>query len=103
MAATGGDALSERLGITIAPLAEDLRRRLSLPDDARGVAVVQVEPDGRAQAAGLRPGDVIQEVNRSPISSPEELMQALDKARGRALLLLVLREGRTRYVIVESD
>jgi hypothetical protein len=46
---------------------------------------------------------VIQEVNRSPISSPEELMQALDKARGRALLLLVLREGRTRYVIVESD
>ena len=30
-------------------------------------------------------------------------MQALDKARGRALLLLVLREGRTRYVIVESD
>jgi serine protease Do len=102
-AATGGDALSERLGITIAPLAGDLRRRLSLPDDARGVAVVQVEPDGRAQAAGLRPGDVIQEVNRSPISSPEELMQALDKARGRALLLLVLREGRTRYVIVESD
>lgn len=102
-AATGGDALSERLGITIAPLAGDLRRRLALPDDARGVAVVQVEPDGRAQAAGLRPGDVIQEVNRSPISSPEELLQALDKARGRALLLLVFREGRTRYVIVESD
>ena len=59
-------------------------------------------PQGhRLQTA--HPGDVIQEVNRSPISSPEELMQALDKARGRALLLLVLREGRTRYVIVESD
>jgi serine protease Do len=99
----GGDTLSERLGISIAPLSGELRRRLNLPDDARGVAVVEVEPDRRAHASGLRPGDVIQEVNRAPVASPDELKQALDKARGRAVLLLVLREARTRYVIIESD
>ena len=57
-----------------------------------------VDPDGRAAAAGIQPKDVIQEVNRKPVQSVDELRAAVKSATDRPVLLLVNREGKDLFV-----
>jgi serine protease Do len=65
-----------------------------------GLVITEVNPDSRAADAGLREGDVIQEVNRKPVSSVEDLRTAVRTTTTRPVLLLVEREGRTMFVTV---
>jgi len=63
--------------------------------------IAQVQPGGRAEASGLRPGDAILEANRKPITSPDELKQVLAQVGDGAVVFLVYRGGRTHYVAIE--
>jgi Do/DeqQ family serine protease len=86
-----------KLGIAVAPVTPDLASRLRLPADRQGLVVTEVEPDGPAADAGLRQGDLIEQANREPVKSPEDLRAAVDAAGDRPVLLLVTRgnEGST--------
>jgi serine protease Do len=77
-----------------------LARELGMPRNAHGVVVESVSPDGRAADAGIRPGDVILEVNRQPVSGVEELRAALRKSTDKPLLLLVHRKDGDLYLTV---
>jgi serine protease Do len=91
----------ERLGLAVADLTADMGPRLGLPPSARGVVVQDVRPGGLGQRLGLRPGDVIQEVNGRPVHSAPEFMQALAAAADRDVVLLVSRRGQAAYVVLE--
>jgi len=88
------------LGVSVAPLTPDLATRFNLPKTARGVVVQEVTPDGRAADAGIQAGDLIEQVNRTPVNSVEELRSAVRRTSDRPLLLLVNREGRNIFVTV---
>lgn len=88
------------LGIDVVPLDEQLRSRLELTDDASGVVVVDVDPNGKAARYGIARGDVIRSVDGVDVNSPKELVSALEKADG-AVLLLIIRNGDDHYVGVE--
>jgi len=60
-----------------------------------------VDPDGRAADAGIRPGDVIHEVNRQTVKSPEDLRAAVRKSADRPALLLIDRNGASAFVTVK--
>ena len=62
--------------------------------------VQDVNPDDRAADAGIQTGDVIEQVNRQPVQSVEDLRAALRKSPDRPVLLLVNREGSSRFVTV---
>ncbi|MGK3988838.1 DegQ family serine endoprotease [Sorangium sp. So ce136] len=94
-------AASGALGIDVAALSDDLRRRFEIPGDLKGAVVVGLSPDSPAARAGLGPGDVVLEANRKPVTSPEQLRQEVEATGGRPVLLLVWRDGRTRFVLVE--
>jgi len=64
---------------------------LGLPLDARGVVVL--ETGGYSVQSGLQPGDVIQAVNGTPVSSAQELARALS-GRQRILEIDSLRDGQ---------
>ena len=70
------------LGVSVAPLTPELANRFNLAKNARGVVVQDVNPDSRAADAGIQAGDVIEQVNREPVSSVEELRTGLACARG---------------------
>jgi serine protease Do len=59
-----------------------------------------VPPGSRAAEAGLRPGDLIQEIDKTRVHSPDDLKKALAKDGKQTHLLLVFREGMTHYVAV---
>ena len=62
-----------------------------------------VDPDGRAADAVIQAGDVIEEVNRQPVQNVEDLRAALRKSTDRPVLLLVNREGSSRFVTVRPN
>ena len=86
--------------MTVAPLTPELAARAGLPREATGLFVQEVDPDGRAAQAGIRAGDVIQEVNRDAVASVADLRAAVRKSPNRPVLLLVNRDGQERFVTV---
>jgi serine protease Do len=90
------------LGIAARSLTPQLAQQLGV-SESRGVLVQQVEDGGRAQTAGITAGDVIVEVDRTPVTTVEGLQQALKAHRvGTPLLLLVHREGQSLYLTVAA-
>jgi serine protease Do len=89
------------LGIVVREITPDLAERHDLPVE-EGLAVVQVAPGSAAAEAGLTRGDVIVEVEQQPVVSIEGFKQKIGAhAKGDTILLLVNREGATRYVTLE--
>jgi len=67
-----------------------------------GVLVTAVQPGGPAERAGLRPGDVLLEVNRTKVSSVKEVQAEAEKdPAAPSLLVLVRRGGNTLFAALE--
>ena len=92
----GESAESGRFGLSVEPLTAERARELGVRA-TRGVIVAAVEPGSRAADAGLRAGDVIEQVDRSDVTSVQGLRSALQDGDGSALLL-VHRGGTTLFV-----
>jgi serine protease Do len=67
-------------------------------NSARGLVVDQVVPASPASEAGIRPGDVIKEVNHKPVVSSAELQSALRSSGDQPSLLLLDRKGTDFFV-----
>ncbi|MBH0203419.1 MAG: Do family serine endopeptidase [Nitrospira sp.] len=97
------EKLDIKLGLDVQEVTAALAERFKLRD-SKGVLIARVEPNSRAQAEGLREGDLIKEVNRMEVSSVGEFTSALARSRrGDTLLLRVLREARAFYVVLKSS
>jgi Do/DeqQ family serine protease len=97
----GGDAGDHTaLGVSVTPLTPDLAARARTPKDAHGLLVRDVTADGRAAEAGIRTGDVIEEVNRQPVQTIEELRAALKRSADKPVLLLINRQGTETFLTV---
>jgi serine protease Do len=98
----GGEETEDFLGIKVAPVPDREANRLGL-EKGRGVLVQEVSPDGQAAEAGIRVGDIILEVNRVPVSSPEQFVAEVSKVKsGDSALLLLLRQRNYFYVVVRK-
>lgn len=89
-------------GVAVDELTPEIAGQLNLPAQTRGVVVTQVRSRTAAEA-GLRRGDVIQEVNRKPITSIAEFERAIRQAGREPVLLLVNRGGSTLFLTVEPQ
>jgi serine protease Do len=87
-------------GLTLNDLTPSMRRKLDLPSSVKGGAVVEeLDPGSPAAGSGLRPGDVIVEVDRQPVGDAARFKELFSKAKDRALLRVV-REGRSLFIVV---
>jgi serine protease Do len=88
------------LGATLAPLTPELREHLNMRADQPGLLVTEVEPGSPAAQAGLDHGDIIQELNRKPVSTPDAFQSAMDKAGPDPQLLTIDRAGSHSFASV---
>jgi serine protease Do len=100
-AASAATTPPDPVGLSVVDLTPDVARKLGLPEGLDGALVTAVLPGGLAAEAGLRPGDVIQEVNRQPVRSARDFVRAVEQAGPRDLVALVNRGGATAFVAIE--
>ena len=93
-----GAADSSKFGMTLEPLTPDLASRLGLEANEQGLVVSRVDPAGSASEAGVRQGDVIQEVNRQPVRTVQEFNTATQRSGARPVLVLLNRRGNVIYL-----
>jgi Do/DeqQ family serine protease len=89
-------------GMAVESLTPQVARELGLANRKEGVVVRDVNPDGAAAAAGIRPGDVISQVNGEAVKTAGELRSALAGSGERPALLLVTRENADIYLALRS-
>ena len=95
---SGEGESSGKYGMTVEPITPDLAAQLNLDRDIRGVVITGVDPSGAAASAGLREGDVIQQVNGKSVRSTGDVRDALNATAGKPSVLLVTRGEATIFV-----
>jgi serine protease Do len=91
-------------GVTVGDLDRQARQQFELPANVKGVVVTDVAPDSAAAEAGLKPGDVIQEINRKPVKTAEEAVKMTEKsANDNRTLLRVWSNGGSHFVVVDES
>ena len=86
-------------GVAVEDVDAQTARQLGVPASTAGVVVTEISPSSPAVDAGLRRGDVIQEVNRQPVKNTSDFEAAMRNSKDQTLLL-VNRQGNTMYVAV---
>ena len=89
-----GDGISEKIGRVEHGQKRQAHRLLPVPTQLG---------DAPAAEKGLRPGDVIVEVDQEEVTNPSEVADRVEKARDegyRVVTLLVLRQGDFQWVAV---
>jgi serine protease Do len=90
-------------GMSIEGLTPTLARRLGVPAGAGGAVVSDIDQGGAAEAAGMRPGDVIVRINDLPVTTLDQVSKALDAVpSNRTARIVVLQGGRESLVLVRK-
>lgn len=94
-------ASADPLGLQVQDITKELAQSLQL-EDTQGVLVSDVIPGNSAAEAGVRRGDVIAEMNRSPVNNQQDYQRLLGSVKkGASVLFLVKRGGSTIYIAVK--
>jgi serine protease Do len=104
MEGEGGEDTSEGFGIALGNLTADRARRLGVPPGTTGAIITDIDPNGSAARAGLRPNDVILKVNRVNVDSAAAAQRELQKVpAGGTAFLLVWRQNQEIFVPVKKE
>jgi len=94
--------VKKTLGLELANMSDDLRKRYKIKDTVKGVIIIGVDANSPAADKRLAPGDVIVEIAQEAVASADELQAKIDKlkkdGRKSALLLVAGADGELRFV-----
>jgi serine protease Do len=91
-------------GVAVRELTPDLARRFGIDEDETGVVIVRVDQNSKASEVGLRPGDVILQINQRDITTLEDYRKATSKIGAKdRILLLVRRKDSDLYVTIKPE
>ena len=91
------------LGAKLSPITDEARDKYKLGQDQKGVVVTDVTTDGPAAGRGLKPGDVIVEVQQEAVATPADVADRMDKFRKlnrKTVLMLIQSADGLRWVPV---
>jgi serine protease Do len=87
-------------GVTIIELSSQVRQLLKITRYVQGAVVLDLHAYSVAAQAGLRPGDVIQAINRQDVRNAEEASRLTQNAKDRRALLRVWNQGGSRFILI---
>jgi serine protease Do len=93
------------LGLSLSPVTPKLSKQFGLKA-SKGLVIVKVDANSPAADAGLRPGDVIERVAQTPVTTAAQLQSAvnaiLNKQTGeeKSVALYVNSRGESRFVVI---
>ena len=94
--------VKKTLGLELANMSDDLRRRYKIKDTVKGVVITGVDASSSAADKRLTAGDVIVEIAQEAVANTGDLQAKIDKlkkdGRKSALLLVAGADGELRFV-----
>lgn len=91
-------------GVAVTDVTNDIRAALNLPKEIQGAVIADIDEESLAAKAGLREGDVIQEVNKQPVRSAKDLLAISKKLKpNEKILIRVYSQGRSGYVALDGN
>src|SRR5262249_18880357 len=94
--------VKKTLGLELANMSDDLRKRYKIKDTVKGVIITGVDANSPAADKRLAPGDVIVEIAQEAVANADDLQAKIDKlkkdGRKSALLLVAGADGELRFV-----
>lgn len=89
-------------GVTVSDIDAQATKQYRVPDSIKGAVVTDVELDSPAYEKGLRPGDVIEEINRKPVHNAEDAVNLTANAKNKVTQLRVWSRGVNRFIAVDE-
>jgi serine protease Do len=65
--------------------------------------ITQVDPSSASAQAGLQAGEVIESINRHPVSSADDAVQLTEHPKSKETLVRVWANGASQYVVVNEN
>ncbi len=92
-------------GVEVTDLDSQARREADVPGNVHGALVATVDQDSNAAEAGLRPGNVIVEIEHRPVRNADEAVVLSEKVKGDRILLRIWRggDGRSGMLFLSVD
>ncbi|HEY1107595.1 MAG TPA: DegQ family serine endoprotease [Opitutaceae bacterium] len=90
-------------GVAVDDIRPQLRNQFKLPENLKGAIITNIDPQSASARAGLRPGDVILEINKQPVTSAQDAVELSAKAESKKALVRVFSGGRKSFVVVDES
>ena len=96
---SNGDESLDQYGLTLQELTPELAKKFEYEKNS-GLIISDVAAGGSAEAAGLKPGQLVEEVNRKKVSNLKDLAKALKQSKSDKILLRVRVGNYSTYVVL---
>jgi serine protease Do len=94
--------VQKALGLNLAGMSDDLRKKFKIKDSVKGVVITAVDANSAAAEKRLNAGDVIVKVTDEEVTNPADVQKRIDQlkkdGKKTALLLVANAEGDVRFV-----
>jgi serine protease Do len=94
-----GDALT---GVAVTVIDAAARRQFNLLANLRGALITNVDPASAAYQTGLRPGDVLQQIDLRVVTTAADAMYASRNAKYSQVLVWLWSQGGSRFMVIEE-
>jgi len=89
---------AQLIGVKVGAITNDLREQLNIAKNIQGVVITEITRGSQAAQEGLKPNDIILEVNRKQVPTVKDFTQSVKGMKaGDPILFLIQRDGNTFY------
>jgi len=91
-------------GLVVRELTPELGQRFGYGENEKGVVVIKVDAGSKLYEAGIRPGDIVLQINQVNTSTLSEYKRVASKLKAKdRLLLLIHRKGQDLFVTIRPE
>jgi serine protease Do len=90
-------------GVGVGDVDAQVRNQFNIPKNVTGAVITQVDPASASADAGLKPGDVIEEINHHPVKTADDAVNLTSNTTDKRTLLRVWSDGGSHYVVVDES
>ncbi|HEY5040408.1 MAG TPA: DegQ family serine endoprotease [Verrucomicrobiae bacterium] len=90
-------------GVGVGDLDPQTRQQFHIPQNVHGAVITQVDPTSASADAGLKPGEVIESINRHPVKDADDAVRLTDNITNKKTLVRVWDGGGSHYIVVDES
>ncbi|MEA3435292.1 MAG: DegQ family serine endoprotease [Thermodesulfobacteriota bacterium] len=92
---------SDELGLKASELTPETARQLGYEENEKGVIITNVKPGSKGELSGIHPGDLIKEINRSPVSTLNDYQKKMQKIKKGKTIHLLIKRSRIGFIVIK--